>query len=53
MSIEDFGDDEDTSAGQEQELTVTAKASQAYSTTSKTVKINVLPKPPAKGRGKK
>ena len=50
LSIEDFGDD--TRAGQEQDLTVTIKASQTHGSTSKTVKILVLPKPKAATKAK-
>ena len=52
LTIEDFGDGENTSAGQEQDLTVTIKASQIYNSTSRTVKIMVLPKPKAATKAK-
>lgn len=48
LAILDRGDDEDTSEGQTQDLTVTAKASKFFSSSSKTVQILVKPKPKAK-----
>jgi hypothetical protein len=57
LAIQDFGDDEDTSEGQEQELTVTALASEVYARTTKTVTIKVLPgaraEPEPKGKASK
>jgi hypothetical protein len=54
LDFADYGDDEDTSAGQDQELTVTAKTSAEFESTSMTVKIKLLPKlqekPAAKGK---
>jgi hypothetical protein len=50
LEIYDRGDDDDTTDGQTQDLTVTAKATKVFASASKTVQILVKPKPKPKAK---